>query len=108
MRLPITVLLALAVGGCVAAPSSLSARSAASVATASAPVTDVTYVLREDPPLPNSRGEGWSGLRAPTVEATHQHGHHAATSDPTDHGAMGHGTVPAPTSPSAPETSHAH
>lgn len=69
------VLLLLAATGCVSAPNGFSARSAASVDTASGPRVSVGRALTEEPPAPGASTEGWAGL-AGTVAPSDAHGHH--------------------------------
>jgi hypothetical protein len=65
------------VAGCVSAPTTFSARSAASVETAAAPRVAIGRALTEEPPAPGASTDGWAGLAAPTTtDAMPMHHHH--------------------------------
>jgi hypothetical protein len=76
-RYYVTFGLALSVLGCSSreVPSTFPKGSPASHSATEAPRADVARSLREDPPLPGARTEGWAGL-APeedTAPSAHEH-----------------------------------
>src|SRR5688500_13167868 len=76
-------------------PTSLPAASPASPAALQPARAPVTGALDEDPPLPGTPSEGWSGLEVAAPPSTDEHRHHEGADVPAASEHSHHGTAPA-------------
>lgn len=76
-------------------PTSLPTASPASPAAVQPARTPVARALDEDPPLPGTPSEGWSGLGVAAPPSTDEHRHHEGADVPAASEHSHHGMAPA-------------